>query len=325
MSVVAEKMREMRSRLKSAGARLKEFARFPVVSAAFLRQKAGPSHRVKPRWRTVGQAPGDEAAPPASVWAKAGGDATIGATLSNAPGDTLEASGAGQRHWSADVPRIAGIALLVILALPYFLIPFYRFIDPPFSALMARQFLTGTAISHRWVDIEAISPALAAAVVVSEDGTFCRHWGVDWRAVGAALDDAEDGERVRGASTIPMQTAKNLFLWNGFSFIRKVLEVPLAYYMSALWPKRRMLEIYLNIAEWGPGIFGAEAAARYHFGKSASQLTGREAALLAASLPNPILRRAGRPSGMTARLAARLQTRVGREAQDASCVLLRGQ
>ena len=122
-----------------------------------------------------------------------------------------------------------------------------------------------------------------------------------------------------------MQTAKNLFLWNGFSFVRKVLEVPLAYTMSIFWSKRRVLEVYLNIAEWGPGIFGAEAAARYHFGKAASQLSGREAALLAVSLPNPILRKAGRPSGMTARLAARLQSRVGRESQDASCVSLRNQ
>jgi monofunctional biosynthetic peptidoglycan transglycosylase len=104
-----------------------------------------------------------------------------------------------------------------------------------------------------------------------------------------------------------------------------VLEVPLAYYMTILWPKERVLEIYLNIAEWGPGIFGAEAAARYHFGKSASQLSSREASLLAASLPNPIRRKAGRPSSGTARLAARLQARVGREAQVASCVLPRGQ
>ena len=189
---------------------------------------------------------------------------------------------------------------------------------------MARQWLSGVSIRQQWVDFDEISPALPRAVVISEDATFCRHWGVDWSAVGEALEDAEDGGGVRGASTIPMQTAKNLFLWNGQSYIRKALEVPLAYAMSAIWPKRRVLEIYLNIAEWGPGIFGAEAAARYHFGKSASQLTPREASLLAAALPSPRTRNAGRPNGQTARIAARIGARVGREAQDAACVFARG-
>jgi monofunctional biosynthetic peptidoglycan transglycosylase len=224
----------------------------------------------------------------------------------------------------ADAWRMAGIVLLIFLALPYFLIPFYRVIDPPVSAVMAWQFLGGTTPHRRWVDLEDISPALPRAVVIAEDGTFCRHWGVDWRAVGDVLDSVENGDGPhRGASTITMQTAKNLFLWNGFGFVRKILEVPLAYYMSVMWPKRRVLEVYLNIAEWGPGIFGAEAAARHHFGKSAAQLTSREAALLAAALPNPILRKAGRPSAKTARIAAHIQARVGREGQDAACVLSR--
>jgi monofunctional glycosyltransferase len=215
---------------------------------------------------------------------------------------------------------MAGIALLILLALPYGLILVYRVIDPPFSALMARQFLSGVSVRQQWVDFDDIAPALPVAVVISEDAGFCRHWGVDWSAVGDAIEDAEDGDRVRGASTIPMQTAKNLFLWNGHSYIRKALEVPLAYAMSLIWPKRRVLEVYLNVAEWGPGIFGAEAAARYHFRKSASQLTAREAALLAAALPNPRRRHAGRPSGLTARIAAHIAARAQREAQDASCV-----
>lgn len=323
MSGVAEKMREMRSRLKSAGGRLKEFARFPAQPAAFLRQKAEHLHAKARQWRDEPEMkPHDEPVPNASVWSPPRLETVVGSAPSSVPDETADAE-----HPStlARLLRMAVIGLVVFLALPYFLIPFYRFVDPPLSALMARQLLTGTAIRHQWVDLDDMSPALAAAVVLSEDAAFCRHWGVDWRAIGAALGDAEDGERIRGASTIPMQTAKNLFLWNGFSVLRKVLEAPLAYYISALWPKRRVLEVYLNIAEWGPGIFGAEAAARYHFGKSASQLTGREAALLAASLPNPIRRKAGRPSGMTARIAARLQTRVGRETQDASCVLPRGQ
>lgn len=224
------------------------------------------------------------------------------------------------RRWGVKAVKIAAAALLAFLALPYALAPVYRFIDPPFSALMARQALAGVGLRHAWVDLNEISPALPTAVVVAEDSGFCRHWGVDWNAVEEAMEDAEDGAGLRGASTLPMQTAKNLFLWNGASYVRKALELPLAYYLSAIWPKRRLLEIYLNVAEWGPGVFGAEAAAREHFGKSASQLSGREAALLAAVLPNPIARDAGRPTGSTARLAERIQQRVGREGQAASCV-----
>jgi monofunctional glycosyltransferase len=326
MSVVAEKMLDMRSRLKSAGQRLREIARFPAEPAAFLRDKADALRERAQQWTGRGEPPSpDNTDPRAPVWHAVVQDATAHPDAATAPAEPQDSTEAERPFGVRGVLRMAGMALLVYLALPYFLVPFYRFIDPPFSALMARQFLTGTAIRHDWVDLDEISPALPAAVIISEDGAFCRHWGVDWRAVGAAIDDAEDGDRIRGASTIPMQTAKNLFLWNGFSFVRKLLEVPLAYYISILWPKERVLEVYLNIAEWGPGVFGAEAAARYHFGKPASQLSGREAALLAASLPNPIRRKAGRPSGMTARLAARLQTRVGREAQDAACVLHRGQ
>jgi monofunctional biosynthetic peptidoglycan transglycosylase len=324
-------MREMRSRLKSAGERLKQYARFPAEPAAFLRGKADLLREKAQQWRNgKHEPPAADYRSTAEGYHSTAGDyrPTAWPALvadSVAPAAPVEAHAEAEQPsgWAARL-RMAGIMLAVFLALPYFLIPFYRFIDPPFSALMARQFLTGTSIRHRWVDLEDISPALPAAVIVSEDGAFCRHWGVDWRAVGAAIDEAEDGEGFRGASTIPMQTAKNLFLWNGFSFVRKLLEVPLAYTMSILWPKDRMLEVYLNIVEWGPGVFGAEAAARYHFGKSAAQLSGREAALMAAALPNPIRRKAGRPNGMTARLAARLQTRVGRESQNASCVLSRG-
>jgi monofunctional glycosyltransferase len=319
-------MREMRDALKAAGERLRALARFPEDPAAFLRQKAEAlKHRAR-QWRLrVHQptpAPSAKASPPLpeEPWPR---DMAEPFPLPSAQ----QAAEAGWRRWLSRLPRvvrIAGVALLIVLALPYFLILVYRFVDPPFSALMARQWLSGVSIHQQWVDFEDISPALPLAVMTSEDAAFCRHWGVDWNAVGAALEDAEDGERVRGASTIPMQTAKNLFLWNGQSYLRKLLEVPLAYAMTAIWPKRRVLEIYLNIAEWGPGIFGAAAAARYHFGKTAAQLSPREAALLAAALPSPRTRHAGRPNGLTARIAARIGARVGREAQTASCVLPRG-
>jgi monofunctional biosynthetic peptidoglycan transglycosylase len=323
MSVVEQNMRQMRGRLKSAWGRLRVSTQFPTEPARLLRHKA-EALRVRARqWRGAEPAaplPLDDAALSGpTLWPAAA--AENAAPAARGPDITREEGHA--RTGLNSALRMAGIGVLVFLALPYFLIPFYRFIDPPFSALMARQFLTGTAVRQSWVNIQDMSPALPAAVVISEDAAFCRHWGVDWRAVGDMLEDAENGDGLRGASTIPMQTGKNLFLWNGLGFLRKPLEVPLAYYMSIMWPKRRMLEIYLNIAEWGPGIFGAEAAARHHFGKSAAQLSGREAALLAASLPNPIKRRAGRPSAKTARLAAHIQARVGREGQDAACALSR--
>jgi monofunctional biosynthetic peptidoglycan transglycosylase len=143
---------------------------------------------------------------------------------------------------------------------------------------------------------------------------------VDWFAVGEALDDLEVGERPRGASTIPMQTAKNLFLWPEQSYMRKALEVPLAYFMSLVWSKQRVIEIYLNIAEWGPGVYGAEAAARHHFGTSAASLNRAQAALLVSALPNPLVRQAGKPGPAMRRRANRIQGRVGRESQDAACI-----
>ena len=130
-------------------------------------------------------------------------------------------------------------------------------------------------------------------MIASEDGRFCVHWGVDWGAVREAVKESGGLGAVRGASTIPMQTAKNLYLWNGRSFVRKALEMPLAYVMSALWPKQRMMEVYLNVAQFGPGIFGAEAASRYYFHKSAAELTRHEAVLLAVDTTQSALAQSG--------------------------------
>ena len=139
------------------------------------------------------------------------------------------------------------------------LIVAYRFINPPFSMLMAQQFLTGTAIHKQWVPIERISPNLTRAVIVAEDGRFCDHWGVDFIEAANAIRRASDGYP-RGASTITMQVAKNLFLVNTKSYLRKMVEIPLTFAIELAWPKWRILEIYLNVVEWGPGVFGAEAA-----------------------------------------------------------------
>src|SRR5258708_38448861 len=150
---------------------------------------------------------------------------------------------------------------------------------------MAWRWVTGAPVARQWVDLNAMSPALPRSVVASEDAKFCSHHGVDWDALRDVIDDAEDGEVARGGSTITQQVAKNLFLWQGRSFVRKALEFPLALWIDLVLPKRRIMEIYLNIAEWGPnGEFGAEAAPRRAFGKSARNLSPREAALLAAAL-----------------------------------------
>jgi monofunctional biosynthetic peptidoglycan transglycosylase len=209
----------------------------------------------------------------------------------------------------------AAAALVVgYIALVLVLIVLYRWVDPPMSTLMLGQRLTGTPIERRWVPLERISPHLVKAVILSEDGGFCRHRGVDLGALGEAL------ESDRGGSTITMQVVKNLFLWPARSYVRKAIEICLAYVVELVWPKRRILEIYLNIAEWGDGVFGAEAAARQHFLKSAARLTAEEAALLAVSLPNPLERLPASPSTTTRRLAVRLLTRMQLSQANFACV-----
>ncbi len=194
-------------------------------------------------------------------------------------------------------------------------------VAPPVSTLMLARYLTLRPVQRIYVPLDNLSPALAKAVIVSEDARFCRHGGVDWQALGDVLEDAYENGPTRGASTIVMQVAKNLYLWPSRSAVRKGLELPLAMALDLVWSKRRILEVYLNIAEWGPGgIFGAEAAARLRFGKSARHLTHYEAALLAKTLPNPILRNPARPSPGHARLAHRLAARLGGAGQLTDCL-----
>jgi monofunctional biosynthetic peptidoglycan transglycosylase len=193
-----------------------------------------------------------------------------------------------------------GLALLVALA---GLILLWRVV-PPVSTLMLARWVTFRGVERTYVPLARISPRLVAAVVISEDALFCRHHGVDWGALNEVINEADEDGPSRGASTITMQTAKNLFLWPQRSTIRKGLEIPLALVLDRAWGKKRVLEVYLNIAEWGPGLFGAEAAARHYFHKSAADLTQREASLLATALPNPILRDASRPKRRQAVLAA---------------------
>jgi monofunctional biosynthetic peptidoglycan transglycosylase len=205
-------------------------------------------------------------------------------------------------------------AAVVVLLLGLILL--YRFVDPPTSMLMLIQRLGGTGVHQRWVPLARIAPVLPLAVIASEDARFCYHRGVDWGELAEAIESSREG-MARGGSTITMQVVKNLFLWPSRSYVRKALEIPLAYAVELLWSKRRILEVYLNVAEWGPGIFGAETAALYHFRKPASLLTLREAALLAVSLPNPAERQAGRPGPGLIRLANRLAARMHVEAGSA--------
>jgi monofunctional biosynthetic peptidoglycan transglycosylase len=188
----------------------------------------------------------------------------------------------------------------------------YRWVDPPVTPLMLIRFVVEGRIEHRPVPLAATAPALRQAVIASEDNAFCLHAGVDWNAVADVLEEYEERGRLRGASTITMQTARNLFLWPGGGIFRKAFEVPLAYAMELVMPKRRIMELYLSIAEWGHGIYGAEAASRAHFGKAAARLTTREAALLAAVLPNPRRYDAGAPSSYIERRATAIIARMGR-------------
>ncbi|WP_245410853.1 monofunctional biosynthetic peptidoglycan transglycosylase [Microvirga flavescens] len=205
------------------------------------------------------------------------------------------------------------VAAVFWLGLSYALIP-------PVSTLMLGRWLTLQPVTRDFVSLKEISPHLSLAVMTSEDSLFCQHSGVDWQAIREVVEAADEDGPARGASTIPMQTAKNLFLWPGRSYVRKGLELPVALYLDLIWPKTKMMENYLNIAEWGDGIFGAEAAARAYFRKSVKDLTRREAALLATALPNPLVRNPARPSRSHAARAATILARMESAAPYAGCL-----
>jgi len=216
--------------------------------------------------------------------------------------------------------RAAAIAVLVLLLLPYAITPFLAF-GAPVSTVMMWRWLGGQPVHRTYVPLSRISANLKRAVIVAEDGRFCRHYGVDLTEIQHAIDSADDLGDVRGASTITQQVAKNLFLWQGRSFLRKALEFPLALWIDLVLSKPRILEIYLNIAEWGPsGQFGAEAGARHAFGTSARSLSRYQAALLAAVLPNPHERNARHPGRGLRRLAGLYVARAGRSPGAVSCV-----
>jgi monofunctional biosynthetic peptidoglycan transglycosylase len=168
-----------------------------------------------------------------------------------------------------------------------------RFLAPPVTALMIERRIESWfgegkySPAYRWVSFDKIAPVMGAAVIASEDQNFPQHFGFDWKAIQKAMDHNERSTRTKGASTLTQQTSKNLFLWSGRSWIRKGFEAYFTLLLESLWSKKRILETYLNIVEFGDGIYGVEAAAQHYFGKPASRLTPSESALLAAVLPNP--------------------------------------
>ncbi|MGD9803531.1 MAG: monofunctional biosynthetic peptidoglycan transglycosylase [Hyphomicrobiaceae bacterium] len=200
--------------------------------------------------------------------------------------------------------RRIGFTLLTLAALFFAQIVVYRFDMPAWTPTMAVSHLMGEPVIQSWVPLSRVSPLLIRAVIASEDARFCKHQGIDFGELKAAIEDARGGSSPRGASTITMQVVKNVFLWPGRSYVRKAMELPLALVVDFVWPKRRIMEVYLNIAEWGPGIYGIEAASRDAFAKPARALTSREAARLAVVLPDP-----------TGRDPARLEPRRARVAQ----------
>ncbi len=208
-----------------------------------------------------------------------------------------------RRFW-----RLVRRVVLILVLIPIILVPVYRVV-PPVSTLMLFDYVVRAGdVSRTWVPFNKIAPALVASVIMSEDGKFCSHHGVDWDELSKVLDRSDD--RPRGASTIAMQVSKNLFLWNSRSYLRKAVEMPIALYADFVWGKQREMEIYLNVVEWGPGVFGAEAAARRYFKRGADQLTAGQAALLAASLPNPWVRDPSRPSAALQALARTIAERA---------------
>ena len=197
-------------------------------------------------------------------------------------------AGRPRRSWAWRWTRriVSAVALLLIALVAQ--IVAYRFAMPAWTPTMAVRSFLGEPVAQRWVPLRRVSPLLVRAVIVSEDARFCSHNGIDLGELKAAIEDARSGAAPRGASTITMQVVKNVFLWPDRSYLRKALELPLAVAVDFVWPKRRILEVYLNIAEWGPGIYGIDAGARDAFAKPPLTLTAREAARLAVVLPNPL-------------------------------------
>jgi monofunctional glycosyltransferase len=207
---------------------------------------------------------------------------------------------------------------------PVLVVTIYRFVPPPMTFLMVQRMVEGRGFDRRWVPLRAISPTLVRSVIASEDSGFCRHHGFDFNAIEKAMAHNEDKPgKIRGGSTISQQTAKNVFLWPHRDWVRKGLETWFTVLIEGIWGKPRIMEVYLNSIEWGPGVYGAEAAAQANFRVSAARLSEAQAARLAAIVPKPLSWKAARPGPYIARRGGRIVARAGVVARDglADCVL----
>lgn len=228
--------------------------------------------------------------------------------------------GRARRWFFRAAVALVAVALVPIGLIVLALVPQVR----PVSTLMIADLVTLKGYQRQWVSLDEMAPVLPRSVMMSEDGQFCSHYGVDFGQLKVVVEDALDGEKTRGASTIPMQLVKNLFLWPSRSFVRKGIEIPYALAMDAILPKHRMMEIYLNVVELGDGIYGVEAASQYYFGRPTEQLSAEQAARLAATLPNPAERNpeAGGPG--TRKLAGLIQRRAAKSGAYTGCLGLSG-
>jgi len=207
---------------------------------------------------------------------------------------------------------VVTLVLIFGIVAPVGVVILYRFVPPPMTFLMVQRLFEGRGFDRRWVPLSRISPRLVGAVIASEDSGFCEHHGFDFQAIEKALrHNADDPGRIRGGSTISQQTAKNVFLWPDRSWVRKGLETWFTVLIEAVWGKPRIMEVYLNSIEWGPGVYGAEAAARRNFGVGARDLTPAQAARLAVIVPKPLAWKADKPGRYVRRRSGTIQARAG--------------
>jgi len=234
------------------------------------------------------------------------------------------AKGRGKGNWFWTLVRgviIAGLTVFVIG--PIVVVAVYRFVPPPVTFLMVQRAFEGRGFDRRWVPMEKISPTLVRAVIAAEDARFCEHHGFDIEAIQKAMVANEKGRKLRGGSTISQQTAKNVFLWPSRDWIRKGLEAWFTVLIEVAWGKERIMEVYLNSIEWGPGVYGAEAAAQRNFKVPASRLTAAQSARLAAIVPKPLAWKAAKPGPYMKRRAGAITRNAGAVRREGltSCVL----
>ena len=217
----------------------------------------------------------------------------------------------GATSKSRQLAVLAGKAIVWFIGLSVLWVVIYRFVPPPFTATMAGDVIAGRSVTKDWMSLTDMDPDMARAAIAGEDGKFCTHEGFDREAIANAFERNLRGGRIRGGSTISQQTAKNAFLWQGGGYVRKALEAWFTLLIENIWGKRRIMEVYLNIAETGIGTYGANAGAQRYFNHDASTLSTQEAARIAAVLPLPKKREAASPSGFTRRHGNRIAANIG--------------